>query len=86
MAWIEIKTGSRLQRSWQLVNLDIYKDIRWLSQTKGFAIYGIPKFPHGDDEHGWDQLFYHKDLKPVLREFKRIKRQLNRRGDKNDIR
>ena len=75
--WIEMNTGNWWDTNWQLVDLSIYKDIRWLSQTEGFAIYGIPK--SADNEDKWDCLFSHSNLKPVLREFRRIKRHLTRR-------
>ena len=78
MAWIEINTGTWWQQNWRLVNCSIYKDIRWLAQTSGFAIFGIPKHKT-DSTAEWDVLFFHTDLKPVLCEFKRIKRQLKRK-------
>lgn len=77
--WIEMNTGNWWDTNWQLVDLSIYKDIRWLSQTEGFAIYGIPKAERVDNEDKWDCLFSHSELRPVMREYRRIKRTLIKR-------
>ena len=80
MAWIEIKEPNVHDwraANYRLVNMNIYKEVRWLAGSEKYHIWGIPK--EGDthpDE--WELLYSCDTLRQVMREFRRIKKELQR--------